>query len=95
MGGCQFYMDYGPDVEVQQVLTPLSGGLNWTVAPGFKCTKPQCTLALSFVMLGLKEPRLAPNYRHAYKDHPPTNIYRNNFEFIHEALPEFHLEMCL
>ena len=33
--GCQFYMDYGEGVDVQQVISPLS--INWTIPYGFQC----------------------------------------------------------
>lgn len=99
MRGCQFYIDYGPEVDVQQVLTPYKseeGALDWTVPPEFKCTAPKCEQVLKQKMLSKTSvipPRLAPNYRYAYQHHRPAeNIYRKNFEFMHSTLPGFDLE---
>ena len=99
--GCNLYLDYGPDVDIHQVLTPSSNN-NWTVPDGFDCnnnkhyfrTQPDYRngIALEFLERRLGHLSMIPNYRFAY--HGATNFQLNasDYEDIKRALPGFEVE---
>ena len=98
-GGCRLLMDYGPAVDLSQVITPhMHGFHNWTVPVGYDCTiqKNHCTRqqhkGTQLQSNETLDTFLLPHYRHAYKSILNLNIFRANFRHIETQLPGFQLE---
>ena len=96
--GCQLLMDYGDDVDIHQVLMPLS--TDWTIPHGFQCTgrciKVSGTQTISDTLLhsfgktlGRRVIRV-PSYRHAYVHRPYLHL--SMFPDLQVELPSFDLE---
>lgn len=95
-GGCQFIMDYGPGVEIEQVVASHPGSShNWTVPIGFTCEPPNCSQPRgpkNRIKKGRPTHLMVPDYRPAYRDIVQNNIYRKTFQHLGLALPRFDLE---
>lgn len=98
--GCNFFMDYGLNVDINQVLVPHQDGIhNWTTPTGFECVKERnCATARYTSQLkrqkeGAYHEIIVPNYRNAFKPQSPVlHIFRRNFGHLQAALPGFELE---
>jgi hypothetical protein len=102
--GCSsFFMDYGLNVDIHQVLVPHQDdnhSNNWTVPLGYNCSKdmghcsPVGDITRQLKMANQIGNKIAmlPNYRHVFKNMPVLNIYRKNFRHIENSLLGFHLE---
>jgi len=106
--GCKLLIDYGPSVQLHEVLTPapdLPGGtasdhLNWTVPSGFECLwQPPEKRCIEYpassveTILNISLPRI-PTYRFAfgYGTTGKHLLKRSNYEELERALPSFQLE---
>ena len=101
---CNFLMDYGPGVNINEILTPAtspssgsaSQPLNWTVPTGFDCKRqPSDKICVEYpspsVRRTLKKslPKV-PTYRFAYR--MDRWLKRSDFMRLEQVLPGFHLE---
>lgn len=94
---CRFLIDYGPHIDIHQVLMPISDlrsgyaspAMNWTVPSGFDCSR-RCN---KYGYAGSKAaaPRV-PRYRFAHWPKPKQWLNRSSFTHLEHALPGFWLE---
>lgn len=100
--GCQLMFDYGPNVDINQVLVPNRADNNWTIPRGYtsfcngtNCSEPRMSSLprkkrTTKMLTELR--KKVPRYRSAYKNSPLMNIYRKKFLDIVKDLPGFRLE---
>lgn len=103
--GCQLMFDYGPNVDINQVLVPNRADNNWTIPSGYtsfcngtNCSEPRMSSLprkkRSTKMLTELRKKV-PRYRSAYKNNPLVNIYRKRFLDVVKDLPGFRLETAI
>ena len=104
--GCHLLIDYGPDVDIHQVITPIQNthsgsaslAMNWTVPSGFDCSPylswRSCMESYKYSPIQLKTLRLPqlPDYRFAHRAEMRFWLKESAFMELEQALPGFRLE---
>eukprot|EP00978_Attheya_sp_CCMP212_P015858 scaffold40990_cov56-Attheya_sp.AAC.2 len=106
--GCQLVLNYGPIVDVSQVLSPVSPRWNWTVPQNAECIQSQILICtpphkIEFHRLDVnktkdsnvvehKEYMTTPSYRHAFKNYEGFHLHKRKFVKLSQMLPGFDLE---
>lgn len=99
---CDLYFDYGPEIDMSQILTSFPNSQNWTVPTGWwaqpnkrSFQRTHLDTAMNVELLGktLGTPLMyTPSYRFTYRMLESHNLYQDQFDDIQLALDGFQPE---